>query len=100
MKTLLHLLSYPLTLIFYLCFGLCIVIFHPIQWICFNVFGYKAHQHSVAWLNWWLMRCLNILGARFTVNLPKNLPENAPIIIVSNHQSMWDIPPIIWYMRK
>ena len=23
-----------------------------------------------------------------------------PLIIVSNHQSMNDIPPIIWYMRK
>jgi len=100
MKTILRVLSYPLTAIFYLCFGICIVLFHPVQWFCFNVFGYAAHKRSVEWLNWWLMRCLNILGSRFTVTLPEGIPKDVPIIIVSNHQSMWDIPPIIWYMRK
>jgi 1-acyl-sn-glycerol-3-phosphate acyltransferase len=29
-----------------------------------------------------------------------SIPNNVPIIIVANHQSMWDIPPIIWFMRK
>ena len=30
-----------------------------------------------------------------------NIPiENSPYIIVSNHQSMFDIPPVIWYLRK
>jgi len=27
------------------------------------------------------------------------LPENAPVIIVSNHQSTYDIPPLIWELR-
>lgn len=100
MKTILHLLSYPLSVLFYLSFGICITLFHPVQWFNFNVFGYAAHKRSVEWLNWWLMRCLNILGTRISVSLPDNMPEDAPIIIVSNHQSMWDIPPIIWYLRK
>lgn len=46
------------------------------------------------------MRCLNILGTRFTFRNPYQIPSDRPLIIVTNHQSMYDIPPIIWYMRK
>jgi 1-acyl-sn-glycerol-3-phosphate acyltransferase len=86
--------------LFYLFFGLAVLAFHPIQWLCFNLFGYKAHKDSVDVLNWLLMRCLNILGTRFTFNVDGDIPKNVPLIIVSNHQSMWDIPPIIWHLRK
>ncbi|MGK0385453.1 MAG: 1-acyl-sn-glycerol-3-phosphate acyltransferase [Patiriisocius sp.] len=74
--------------------------FHPIQWLCLNLFGYKVHKDSVDVLNWFLMRCLNVLGTRFTFTIEGDLPKNVPLVIVSNHQSMWDIPPIIWYLRK
>ena len=50
-------------------------------------------------MNWFLLRCLNILGTRFSFNNPHQIPKNTPLIIVTNHQSMYDIPPIIWYMR-
>ena len=93
-------LAYPLTFIYFLCFLLTLVVFHPIQWLCFNLFGYKAHKISVDWLQFFIMRCLNILGTRFTFNKPHNIPKNQPIIIVANHQSMYDISPIMWYMRK
>lgn len=43
---------------------------------------------------------MNIMGTRFKVDIRGEYPENVPFIIVSNHQSMWDIPPIIWYLRK
>lgn len=46
------------------------------------------------------MRCLNLLGTRFTFNNPYDIPTDKPCIIVANHQGMYDIPPIIWYMRK
>lgn len=94
------LLSYPITILYFFFFGLSLAIFHPIQWICLNVFGYDAHKRSVSILNWFLMRCLNILGTRFTFTNPHNIPENVPLIIVSNHQTMYDIPPLIWYMRR
>ncbi|WP_432412176.1 lysophospholipid acyltransferase family protein [Rasiella sp. SM2506] len=93
-------LSYPFSVVFYLLFGGTIVLFHPIQWIAFNWFGYHAHKIAVDALQWFLMRCLNVLGTRFTVELPDNLPVNKPVIIASNHQSMWDIPPLIWFLRK
>lgn len=94
------LLSYPLSVVYYLFFLLTLVVFHPIQWLCFNVFGYKAHKTSVDVLQFFLMRCANILGTRFTFNNPHNISVNQPLIIVANHQSLHDIYPIIWKMRK
>lgn len=96
----LKLLSYPLTAIYYLCFGITICVFHPIQWVCNNVFGYKAHKRSVDIMNFFLMRCLNILGIRFTYDNRHQIETDQPLIIVANHQSMHDISPISWFMRK
>lgn len=94
------LLAYPLTVIYLLFFGLTLIVFHPIQWFCFNVLGYKAHKISVDWLQFFLMRCMNVLGTRFTFNNPYKIDVNQPLIIVANHQSMYDISPIMWYLRK
>jgi 1-acyl-sn-glycerol-3-phosphate acyltransferase len=94
------LLAYPLTCVYFLFFGLFLLIFHPIQWFCFNVFGYKAHKNSVDLLQYCLMRCHIILGNWYTYTNPYQLDATQPVIIVSNHQSMADIPPIMWYFRK
>ena len=93
-------LSYPLSVLFYLVFTLWLCIFHPIQWICFNVFGYQAHKNSVDVLNGLLMRTMHILGTTIAFKGIENVPQGVPLIIVANHQSMYDIPPIIWFMRK
>lgn len=93
------LLAYPLTIIYFLFFGMALLVFHPIQWICNNVFGYNAHKKSVSILNLILMRCTHLLGTRYSFTNPYSLPKNRPLIIVANHQSMNDIPPIIWYFR-
>ena len=94
------LLSYPISVIYYLCFFLTLVIFHPIQWVCFNWFGYSAHKKSVDFLQWSLMRCANILGTRFTFKKPYEIETGQPLIIVANHQSLHDIYPLTWFMRK
>jgi 1-acyl-sn-glycerol-3-phosphate acyltransferase len=94
------LISYPISVIYYLCFGLTLCIFHPIQWVCFNVFGYQAHKKSVDYLNFFLVRCTNILGTTYTFKNRDLIPKNAPIIFVANHQSLYDIVGIIWYLRK
>ncbi|MDC6361934.1 MULTISPECIES: lysophospholipid acyltransferase family protein [Flavobacteriaceae] len=94
------LFSYLLTSLFFICFGLVLVIFHPIQWVCLKIFGYNAHKASVSILNWLIMRCTNLLGTQYNFENTHNIPTNRPLIVVSNHQSMYDIPPIIWYMRK
>ena len=94
------LLSYPLSVVYYFCFGLCLVVFHPIQWICLNVFGYQAHKKSVDYLNFFLVRCTNILGTTYSFNNRELIPKNVPIIFVANHQSLYDIVGIIWFLRK
>ena len=93
-------LSYFVTAVFYLVFLVFLLIFHPVQWVCFNVFGYQAHKKSVDVLNGCLMRCLHILGTTIAFNGLDKVPQGVPLIIVANHQSMYDIPPIIWFMRK
>jgi len=94
------LLAYPLTVIYLLAFGLTLIIFHPIQWFCLNVFGYQAHKKSVDALQFFLMRCLNLLGTTFSWHNSYEISTDKPLLIVSNHQSMYDISPIMWYMRK
>lgn len=96
----LKLISYPLSIIYYLLFGIALVVFHPIQWICFNLFGYNAHKKSVDILNWVLVANTYILGTRYKIENLDKLPEGAPVIIAANHQSLYDIPAIIWFMRK
>ena len=94
------LIAYILTSIYALVFLLTLAVFHPIQWFCFNVFGYQAHKKSVDWLQFFIMRCTNILGTRYSLSNPYKIETNQPLIIVANHQSMYDITPIMWYMRK
>lgn len=96
------LLAYPLTILYAFAFLLSITIFHPILWISHRVFGYNALQGSVNALQFLLIRCLNILGTRFTYtnHFENEIPKDTPLIIVSNHQSMYDISPILWYMRQ
>ncbi|GAB2763023.1 lysophospholipid acyltransferase family protein [Salinimicrobium soli] len=100
MKTLKKLLSYPLSVLFYIFFGITLLTFHPIQWVCLKLGGYSAHKKSVDIFNFFLLRCLNILGTRFTIQNEFDLPVDRPCIFVANHQGMYDIPPIIWHFRK
>lgn len=93
-------LSYPLSVIYYLVFGLILLFFHPVQWVCFNVFGYQAHKKSVDFLNWSVVRASLLLGTTYKFEGIEKVPAGVPLIIVANHQSMNDIPPIIWFMRK
>lgn len=94
------LLSYPISVVYYLCFGLTLVIFHPIQWLCFNLFGYQAHKKSVDYLNFFLVKCTNLLGTTYSFENRERIPQNVPIIFVANHQSLFDIIGIIWYLRS
>ena len=94
------LISYPLSAIYYLLFGATLVIFHPIQWLSFNLFGYKVHKKSVDLLNFFLVSNTYVLGTRYKIEGREKLPVGVPIIIAANHQSLYDIPAIIWFMRK
>ncbi|MCD9584122.1 1-acyl-sn-glycerol-3-phosphate acyltransferase [Tenacibaculum maritimum] len=93
-------LSYLLSAIFAFVFFTLLLIFHPLQWIGLKVFGQNGHQKVVDVMNWFLIKSLLILGVSVRVKNEQEIPENKTIIFISNHQSMFDIPPIIWYFRK
>lgn len=93
-------ISYPLSFIVLVLILLTLVIFHPIQWICLNVFGYQAHKKSVDYLNFILLRIVHLLGTTFVFEGRENIPKGVPIIFVANHQSLYDIIAMIWFLRR
>jgi len=86
--------------IYYLIYAVILYIFQVLQWISFNLFGYKAHKIVVDYLSLSLMRCLWILGSNVKFVNNYKIPKNKPLIIVSNHQSTQDIAPLGWYFRQ
>ncbi|MGA9638124.1 lysophospholipid acyltransferase family protein [Flavobacterium sp.] len=93
-------ISYPISVIYYLFFGLLLVVFHPIQWICLRFFGYQAHKKSVDYLNFLLLKCTNLVGTTYTIKNRDLIPQGVPLIFVANHQSMYDIIAMIWFLRR
>ncbi|HLW50279.1 MAG TPA: lysophospholipid acyltransferase family protein [Sphingobacteriaceae bacterium] len=94
------LLGYIVSPIFYIVFGILLLVFHGIQWICLKIGGYGLHKWSVDTLNFFLMKSYYILGNSVKFTNDQQLPTDRPIIFVANHQSMFDIPPLIYHLRK
>lgn len=91
-------ISIFLSAIYYVFFGLTLVIMHVVQWLCYNIGGYYPHHKSVQAMNWILVGCTKILGTSHRFSGKEKLKEGVPYIFVSNHQSMLDISPIEWYL--
>lgn len=94
------LLSYPLSLLAYFYFLLVICVFHPIQWVCLNWFGYNAHKKSVDYLGFFLLKTMVFTFSSSKVENLDLIPEGKPLIFVSNHQSLFDIMGFVWFFRK
>ena len=92
--------GYILSPLHYIAFVLILVIFHPVQWLCFNVFGYRAHKWVVDVMNSLLTASYYLLGNTVKFTNKQNLPIGRPIIFIANHQSLYDIPVLIWFLRK
>lgn len=86
------LLDYLLFPIFVVSFFTVLLVFEFIQRISY-LFGKKAHQNSVYWLNYFLVLSLKIIGVQIELlgSLPK-FDQEKPLIIIANHQSLFDIP--------
>lgn len=92
--------DYLLSTIYSLYFGMILIIFHLLQIIAFNIFGHKAQQKVVHLLNFFITKGWLLTGTVVRFNHNPNIPDNRPILFLANHQSMFDIPPIIWHLRK
>lgn len=93
-------IAYPLSLIYYILFGLTLIFFHVIQWLALNLFGYSAHKKSVDWLCFFLVANTYVLGTRYKIRNLNKIPEGVPLIITANHQSFYDITTIGWFLHK
>jgi len=100
MKRLLSFLSYLLTPLFYLVFGLVLLVFQPVQWIAWNLGGYGAHERVVHYLNGALVATYALLGTRVIFINRHYLPQNKTILFIANHQSMLDIPALHWFLKE
>jgi len=83
-------LSWATTLVFLPVFGLILAVFDVAQRIA-RVFGQRPQEHVAGALQWALMQAFRICGTRVIVDRSPKLRPWHSYIIVSNHQSMFDI---------
>jgi 1-acyl-sn-glycerol-3-phosphate acyltransferase len=94
-----RLISWCITPFFLLFFADILVIFHVLQLVVYP-FSRRLQKHVLDLMN--LCIILNIrvcAGASFRVIRKPRLPPGRPVILVANHQSMYDIPMMMWVMR-
>ena len=93
-------LDYVLSTLYLVYFFLILIIFHPLQVIFFELFGLRTHQKLVHIMNFFLLYGVKILGTDLKFVEKAKIPTDQPVIFVANHQSLFDIIGMIWYLRK
>ncbi len=93
-------LGYLFSPLHYLAFGLVLVVFEGLQRVALAIGGYKWHKATVDVMNFCLTKTLLFNGTRCRWINKQNLPTDRPLLVVSNHQSLYDIPPFFWYLRR
>jgi 1-acyl-sn-glycerol-3-phosphate acyltransferase len=88
MRTLLSWLS---SIVFLPVFGLTLVVFDVSQRIA-RLFGQRPQEYVAGALQWTLVHIFRICDTRLVVERSPAVQPGASYIIVSNHQSMFDIP--------
>lgn len=92
--------GYFLTPIFHLYFISVLLVFHPILVVSQLLGGNQLRQKAVIVLNWLFVSGFWILGCRVLFLGFEKLPAGRPLIIVANHQSLYDIPAVALGFRR
>ena len=79
-------------------FMVVLLIFHVAQVLTLP-FGYATHKRVVDYLNFCILASLKVMGTRIEFCCEHELPTDTPLIVVANHQSMYDIPMLGWVFR-
>jgi len=91
------------TPVYLLCFGITVLLFDPILRLVYRWRGYDAHQQGIRVMNLLLYQSLWVNGCRVSWKPNAHRPDPAyrgiTRIFVANHQSLNDIPPLIWKLR-
>lgn len=93
-------IDYLLSIVYLIHFGLTLLVFHALQVVALNIFGKKSHEKVVDYLNFFLTYGLYLTGSSVTLKNRAVIPRDRPVIFVANHQSTFDIPALIWFLRK
>jgi 1-acyl-sn-glycerol-3-phosphate acyltransferase len=97
MKTFLDWLS---TLIFLPVFFSIFLLFHIPLFIA-RAISYDSQKKTLEAMNFCILKALSsIMGICFEIHRESVPPRDTPLIIVSNHQSMYDISLLTWYLRE
>ncbi len=91
--------EYVLTVLFYLVVALLMVVFHPIFVVSLWLKGRSGLNFCVDVINRLLVKCFVILKAEVVFAGFENIPKDGPIIIISNHQSVFDSISVISSFR-
>ncbi len=93
-------LGYLLTPVFHFYYWLILILFHPVQVATHFLFGDRARKEVVDVLNLFLVKGLFLMGCKVRFSGFEKIPDQRPLIIVSNHQSLYDIPAVVCGFKK
>jgi len=93
-------ISIPLSIITYLLVLILLCIFHVLQFISFNLFGYQAHKRIVDLFGYFMLKILLVNFTTAKAEFRADIPTGKPIIFAANHQGVYDIIGIGWFLRK
>ncbi len=93
-------LSYITTPILALALIIVLLVLHPIQVLALKFFGYNAHKKVVDIVGVSMLMTLRLIGTRYKFINRKDFPTNRPIIVISNHQSIFDVSATMVAFRK
>ena len=80
-----------LTFPFLLAFGLTLLVFDPLQRLA-RLFGRRPHEIVVGIMQGALVGAFHVCGTRLRVERSPDVAPQTPYILISNHQSLFDIP--------
>jgi 1-acyl-sn-glycerol-3-phosphate acyltransferase len=83
--------DWTFTVPFLIVFGLVLGIFDPLQRIA-RIFGSRPHEIVVGLLQRSLIGAFRICGTRLEVERSGAVESWTPYVVISNHQSMFDVP--------
>lgn len=92
-------IGWLLTPLHLIAFITVLLVFHAAQVLAWQI-GYAAHKRLVDYLNLCVLATLKIVGTRIEIRCDRELPTDTPLVIVANHQSMYDIPLLGWTFRS
>ncbi len=86
-----RLIDWIFTVPFLFTFGLLLVVFDPLQRIA-RLFGQRPQEATVGLLQLLLIQAFRLAGMRLEVERSPGVEPATPYVVISNHQSMLDIP--------